>query len=163
MALSTDAFIKFLFVILAFFFLQVEFALTKEINIDADKMEIFEDEGVAVFTGKVYAQTKEMKLWADKLYVYYLKGNNTRGDTKRDIQRVIALGKVKIERGKWKAVCGKATYYRDQEKLFLEETPKVWHEENLVEGDLIIVYFNEDRSEVFSKEGGRVRVKLYGK
>lgn len=163
MALSTDAFIKFLFVFLAFFFLQVEFALTKEINIDADKMEIFEDEGVAVFTGKVYAQTKEMKLWADKLYVYYLKGNNTRGDTKRDIQRVIALGKVKIERGKWKAVCGKATYYRDQEKLFLEETPKVWHEENLVEGDLIIVYFNEDRSEVFSKEGGRVRVKLYGK
>lgn len=163
MALSTDAFIKFLFVFLAFIFLQVEFALTKEINIDADKMEIFEDEGVAVFTGKVYAQTKEMKLWADKLYVYYLKGNNTRGDTKRDIQRVIALGKVKIERGKWKAVCGKATYYRDQEKLFLEETPKVWHEENLVEGDLIIVYFNEDRSEVFSKEGGRVRVKLYGK
>lgn len=143
--------------------MQVEATFSKEINIDADKMEIFEDDGVAVFTGRVFAQTKDLKLWADKLYVYYTKGNNTKGDAKRDIQRVIALGKVKIERGNWKAVCGKATYYRDQEKLFLEETPKVWHDENLVEGDLIIIYFNEDRSEVFSKEGGRVRVKLYGK
>ncbi|MCX7613616.1 MAG: hypothetical protein N2Z40_05290 [Caldimicrobium sp.] len=133
------------------------FAL-KEINITSDKMEVFEDEGLAVFTGKVFAQSKEIKLWADKLYVYYVKG-----ETKRDIQRVIALGRVKIERGKWRAVAGKATYFRDQEKLVLEEMPKVWHDDNLVEGDLVFVYFNEDRSEVFSREGGRVRVRFYEK
>lgn len=130
----------------------------KEIDISADKMEVFEDDGVAVFTGKVFAQSKDLKLWADKLYLYYVKG-----EKKRDIQRVIALGKVKMERDKWKALAGKATYFRDQEKLILEETPKVWHEDNFVEGDLIIIYFNEDRSEVFSKEGGRVRVKIYEK
>ncbi|MCS7150230.1 MAG: LptA/OstA family protein [Caldimicrobium sp.] len=133
------------------------FAL-KEINITSDKMEVFEDEGLAVFTGKVFAQSKEIKLWADKLYVYYVKG-----ETKRNIQRVIALGRVKIERGKWRAVAGKATYFRDQEKLVLEEMPKVWHDDNLVEGDLVFVYFNEDRSEVFSREGGRVRVRFYEK
>ncbi len=153
---------SFKYIVIIFFILIVP-AFAKEINIDADKMEIFEDEGLAVFTGKVYAQTKDMKLWADKLYVYYLRGNNTKGESKREIQRVVALGKVKIEKNKWKAVCGKATYYRDQEKLYLEEDPKVWHDENLVEGDIIIVYFNEDRSEVLSKDGGRVRVKFYGK
>lgn len=130
----------------------------REIDINADKMEVYEDEGVAVFTGKVFAQSKDLKLWADKLYLYYIKG-----EKKRDIQRVIALGRVKMEREKWRAVAGKATYFRDQEKLILEETPKVWHEDNFVEGDLIIIYFNEDRSEVLSKEGGRVRVKIYGK
>ncbi|MFN4196422.1 MAG: LptA/OstA family protein [Caldimicrobium sp.] len=156
----------FLYLLIFFLFLLfVSYGYSKEneVNIDADKMEIFEDEGVAVFTGKVFATTKDMKLWADKLYVYYAKNNQTGGTGKRELQRVIAIGKVKIEKDKWKAICGKATYYKDQEKLYLEETPKVWHEDNLVEGDLIIVYFKEDRSEVFSKEGGRVRVKFYGK
>ncbi|MFN3568114.1 MAG: LptA/OstA family protein [Caldimicrobium sp.] len=148
---------------LCLLFVSAGFSKEKEINIDADKMEIFEDEGVADFTGKVFATTKDMKLWADKLYVYYTKNNQTGSTAKRELQRVIAIGRVKIEKEKWKAICGKATYYKDQEKLYLEENPKVWHEDNLVEGDLIIVYFKEDRSEVFSKEGGRVRVKFYGK
>lgn len=130
----------------------------KEININSDKMEVFEDDGLAVFTGKVFAQTKDIKLWADKLYVYYIKG-----EAKRDIQRIVAIGGVKIEREKWKAVAGKATYFKGEEKLILEENPKVWHENNLVEGDLITIYFNEDRSEVFSRSGGRVRVKIYEK
>lgn len=130
----------------------------KEININSDKMEVFEDDGLAVFTGKVFAQTKDIKLWADKLYVYYIKG-----EAKRDIQRIVAIGGVKIEREKWKAVAGKATYFKGEEKLILEENPKVWHEKNLVEGDLITIYFNEDRSEVFSRSGGRVRVKIYEK
>jgi lipopolysaccharide export system protein LptA len=133
-------------------------SIAKEININSDKMEVFEDEGLAVFTGKVFAQTKDLRLWADKLYVYYVKGEG-----KRDIQRVIAIGSVKMERDKWKAIAGKATYFKGEEKLILEENPKVWHENNLVEGDLIIVYFNEDRSEVFSRSGGRVRVKIYEK
>ncbi len=133
-------------------------SMAKEININADKMEVFEDEGLAVFTGKVFAQTKDLKLWAEKLYVYYVKGEG-----KRDIQRVIAIGSVKMERDKWRAVAGKATYFKGEEKLILEENPKVWHENNLVEGDLIMVYFNEDRSEVFSRSGGRVRVKIYEK
>lgn len=161
--LLDNALSKKILLILLIFFNQANFVHAKEINIDADKMEIFEDDGVAVFTGKVFAQTRDMKLWTDKLYVYYVKGNTTSTESKREIQRVIALGKVKIEKGKWRAVCGKATYYKDQEKLYLEESPKVWYEDNLVEGDLIVVYFNEDRSEVFSKEEGRVRVKFYGK
>lgn len=129
---------------------------SKEINITSDKMEIYEDDGLAVFTGRVYAQTRDIKLWADKLYVYYVKA-----ETRRDIQRLIALGRVKIEKNKWKAVAGKVTYFKDQERLVLEDMPKVWYEDNLVEGDLIVIYFNEDRSEVFSREGGRVRVRIY--
>lgn len=128
----------------------------REIEINADKMEVFEDEGLAVFSGKVFARNRDIRLWTDKLYVYY-----TRGEKKREIQRLIALGSVRIEKDKWRSVAGKATYFRDQEKLVLEDSPKVWYEDNLVEGDLIVVYFKEERSEVFSREGGRVRLKIY--
>jgi len=141
--------------ILGGLFLSLSLSFAKEIKISADKMEVYEDDGLAVFKGKVYAETKDMKLWADTLYIYYVKG-----EAKRDIQRAVALGSVKIEKGPWRAVAGKATYFKTQEKVILEENPKVWHEKNLVEGDLVIIYFNEDRSEVVSKEGGRVRVKI---
>ena len=145
--------------ILGFFILNIlafsESCLAKEINIVADKMEVYEDDGLAVFKGKVFAETKGMKLWADTLYVYYAKGEKG-----REIKRVVALGGVKIEKGSWKAVAGKATYFKPQEMLTLEDNPKVWHDKNLVEGDIIILYFNEDRSEVISKSGGRVRVKI---
>ncbi len=131
-------------------------AFAKDINITADKMEVYEDDGIAVFKGKVFAETKGMRLWADTLYVYYTKGKEG-----RQIQRVIALGSVKMEKGSWKAVSGKATYFKTQEKLVLEDNPKVWHDKNFVEGDIIVIYFNEDRSEVISKSGGRVRVKIH--
>lgn len=130
----------------------------REIEINADRMEVFEDEGLAVFTGKVFARNRDIKLWADKLYVYY-----TKGEKRRELQKLVALGSVRLERDKWRSVAGKATYFRDQEKLVLEDSPKVWYEDNLVEGDIIVVYFKEERSEVFSREGGRVRLKIYEK
>ncbi len=140
---------KIIFLILLFLinFLGAPYGYAREINIFADKMEVYEDDGVAVFKGKVFAETRGMKLWADTLYIYYAKG-----ESGREIKRVIALGSVKMEKGKWKALSGKATYFKTQEKLVLEDNPKVWHDKNLVEGDIIIIYFNEDRSEVIFKK-----------
>jgi len=145
---------------LYFFFLLIGLGFAKEINIQANKMEVYEDDGIAYFKGKVYAEAKGLRVWCDTLYVYYTKGNKGQGKEK-EIERVLALGGVKIEKGEWKAVAGKATYFKFQEKLVLEENPKVWQGKNFVEGDIIIIYFNEDRSEVISKEGGRVRLKIY--
>ncbi len=138
------------FLVLLFFAL----ANSGDINITADKMEVLEDEGIAIFTGKVYAEEKDLKLWCDKLYVYY-----TKTEKGREIQKGVAVGKVRIEKGKWKASAGKASYFKPEEKLILEDQPKVWYENHLVEGDIVIVYFNEDRSEVLSK-GGRVRAVI---
>lgn len=147
--------IFFIFTLIAILFFPRDL-FGREIEINADRMEVFEDEGLAVFTGKVFAKSRDLRLWTEKLYIYY-----TRGEKRREIQKLIALGGVRIERDKWRSVAGKATYFRDQEKLVLEDSPKVWYEDNLVEGDLIVVYFKEERSEVFSKEGGRVRLKIY--
>jgi lipopolysaccharide export system protein LptA len=141
--------------LIAFFvLLSFTLAISGDINITADKMEVLEDEGIAIFTGKVYVEERDLKLWADKLYVYY-----TKSEKGREIQRGVAIGKVRIEKGKWKVSAGKATYFKAEEKLILEDQPKVWYENHLVEGDIVIVYFNEDRSEVLSK-GGRVRAVI---
>jgi len=144
-----------LFVLIVFFvILSYIPAISRDINITADKMEVLEDEGLIIFTGKVFAEERDLKLWADKLYVYY-----TKSEKGRELQRGVAIGKVRIEKGKWKASAGKATYFKAEEKLIIEDQPKVWYENHLVEGDIVIVYFNEDRSEVLSK-GGRVRAVI---
>ncbi|QER42156.1 lipopolysaccharide transport periplasmic protein LptA [Thermodesulfobacterium sp. TA1] len=145
--------------LLIFFFFGIEFqslGLASEINIVANKMEVMESEGIAVFTGKVQATRGDMQVFCDKLYVYY-----TTQEEKKNITKVVALGKVVIYKGKWKAYAEKAVYYKDQEKLVLEDNPKVWNEKNLVEGDIVVLYFNEDRSEVLSKNEGRVRARFY--
>jgi len=130
---------------------------SSEINITSDKMQVFESEGVVVFTGKVFGVKGDLKVWCDQMYVYY----TTNQQGKKEVSKVIALGKVIIEKGKWKAYAGKAVYFKNQEKLVLEETPKVWHDKNLVEGDIVTIYFNEEKSEVLAKDQGRVRARVY--
>ncbi len=127
-----------------------------ELNITSDKMEVFESEGLAVFTGNVVAKKGDLKIWCDKMYVYY---KNEGG--KKVVNKIIALGRVIIEKGEWKAYADKAVYFKKQEKLVLEDNPKVWRDKNLIEGDTIIIYFNEDKSEILAKEQGRVRVMIH--
>jgi len=152
--------IKILFLIyLIFIFIFIYPLNASEINITANKMEVFESEGVVMFTGKVFGVREDFKVWCDRMYVYYI----TTQEGKKKINKIIALGRVIIEKGKWKAYAGKAVYFKNQEKLVLEETPKVWHDKNLVEGDIVIIYFNEDKSEVLAKNQGRVRASVYFK
>jgi len=150
--------IKSLFIIILFlFFPHVPFLYSSEIDITSDKMQVFESEGLVVFTGKVFGVRGDLKVWCDQMYVYY----TTTQEGKREVSKVVALGKVIIEKGKWKAYAGKAVYFKNQEKLVLEETPKVWHDKNLVEGDIVTIYFNEEKSEVLAKDQGRVRARVY--
>ncbi len=150
--------IKILFLIcLILIFIFIYSLNASEINITANKMEVFESEGVVMFTGKVFGVREDFKVWCDRMYVYY----TTTQEGKKKINKIIALGRVIIEKGKWKAYAGKAVYFKNQEKLVLEETPKVWHDKNLVEGDIVIIYFNEDKSEVLAKNQGRVRASVY--
>jgi lipopolysaccharide export system protein LptA len=153
MKLIKISFIISFFLLLIF----VPVLYSSEIDITSDKMQVFESEGLVVFTGKVFGVRGDLKVWCDQMYVYY----TTTQEGKREVSKVIALGKVIIEKGKWKAYAGKAVYFKNQEKLVLEETPKVWHDKNLVEGDIVTIYFNEEKSEVLAKDQGRVRARVY--
>lgn len=131
-----------------------------EMNISAQKMEILENEGIVAFSGNVYAVKDDLKLWCDKLYIYYSQNSTSKN---REIKKLVAIGRVIIEKGEWKAYAGKAVYFKDTETLVLEDSPKVWKGKTLIEGDIVKIYFNEERSEVISKGEGRVRVNLYEK
>ena len=130
--------------------------LAAPIDIRSEKMEVLEDEKIAVFTGKVEARKGDLRLWADRLYVYYrvVKG-------RREVQKLIALGNVRIEKDGWRSLSGKAVYFKDQDRLVLEDHPRVWHGRDEVRGAVVIIYFKENRSEVLSGEGKPVEAYVY--
>ena len=76
-------------------------------------------------------------------------------DTGR-VQNIVAVGNVRIDQGTRWAVGGQAVFDQDQRTLVLTENPVLHDGPNVVAGDRVIVYLDENRSIV---EGGRKRVK----
>ncbi len=56
----------------------------KKVDIEADHMEVLDDQKKAIFTGKVDAKRSDVTLHTDKLVVDYVKADNTDSNTKAD-------------------------------------------------------------------------------
>jgi lipopolysaccharide export system protein LptA len=72
------------------------------------------------------------------------------------VQNIVAVGNVRIDQGTRWAVGGQAVFDQGQRTLVLTENPVLHDGPNVVAGDRVIVYLDENRSVV---EGGRKRVK----
>jgi lipopolysaccharide export system protein LptA len=82
-------------------------------------------------------------------------GQTAGPDTGR-VQNIVAVGNVRIDQGTRWAVGGHAVFDQGQRTLVLTENPVLHDGPNVVAGDRVIVYLDENRSIV---EGGRKRVK----
>jgi lipopolysaccharide export system protein LptA len=76
-------------------------------------------------------------------------------DTSR-VQNIVAVGNVRIDQGARWAVGGHAVFDQGQRTLVLTENPVLHDGPNVVAGDRVVVFLDENRSIV---EGGRKRVK----
>jgi len=126
------------------------------ITIKSDRMEVIEDQNLVVFTGHVVAKRKDLTLYTDRLIVYYQKK-----DGRREIEKLVAVGHVKINKGEWVARSGKAVYFKKEEKIVLEDNPQVWQDENTIRGERIILYLNENRSVAESGPGHKAEVTIF--
>ena len=158
--MKNSLFFVFLIIFSVFWFFISASGFCGEMNISAQKMEILENEGIVAFNGNVYAVKDDLKLWCDKLYIYYSQNSPSKN---KKIKKLVAIGRVIIEKGEWKAYAGKAVYFKDTETLVLEDFPKVWKGKTLIEGDIVKIYFNEEKGEVISKGEGKVRVNFHEK
>ncbi len=143
--------------ILIFIFLIVgtSFATTP-ITIHSDRMEIIQNKQIVIFTGKVIAKKEDFTLYADRLVVHYQSKNG-----KREVTKMVASGNVRLVKDKWIANSGKATYFRKDEKIVLEDNPRIWHGDNVVRGDKITFYLRENRSVVESKPGHKAEAIVF--
>jgi len=128
------------------------------LRISSQALEADNKNMVIVFTGNVVAKQGELTIHADKAQVFYEKkeGGN-------EIREIVALGNVKIYEGDRLATGNKAVLDNREQKIVLTEQPKVWQGKDMVSGERITVFLNEDKSIVEGGPDRRVEVILYPK
>jgi outer membrane protein assembly factor BamD len=123
------------------------------IDITSDKVEAYWKENLIIFKGNVIARQKDIVIYADALEAV------TFGDGK-GVDRVTAVGNVKIQQGLRIANCQKAIFYNRDQKVVLTGDPKVVEGDNIVSGEEIIFDIEKNRIEVKGGPSGRGKAKV---
>ena len=59
------------------------------INVSSEKLNVYRDNNISVFSGNVYAEDDTIKLWSDKVSMFY-------DETKKSVYEIVAENNVKI-------------------------------------------------------------------
>lgn len=119
------------------------------VEVSADRLEADDQAQILVFSGNAVATQDDVTIHGDRLTVKYT-------GEKREIEKVIAEGSVRILQGTRVATGAKAVLYQLEERIVLTGSPKVVDGDNSVQGQEITVYLNDQRSVVTGGAGGRV-------
>lgn len=134
----------------------VFFSKSKDpVDITSDKLDFDQKKQVATFTGNVVARQAETSLEADTLKVIFAEPDQS-------LQEIIATGKevvIKLQ-GK-KALCRKMHYYAQTRKIILTGSPSIDDGKNVISGEEITFFIDEERSVVKSGQQKRVKTTIF--
>jgi lipopolysaccharide export system protein LptA len=119
------------------------------VEVSADRLEADDLAQTLIFSGNAVATQGDVTIHGDRLTVKY-------AGEKRQIERVVAEGSVRILQGMRVATGAKAILYHVEERIVLTGSPKVSDGDNSVQGQEITIYLNDQRSVVTGGAGGRV-------
>jgi len=149
------------------------------IHIKSDVMESENDTGNVIFTGNVVVTYNDITINTDKMDVVYIKTNpdkidnknknnnkentekNENKEPKKNIDKLIATGNVKITQGKKIITGNKAVYEKGPEKITITGDAQAWDDKNRIKGETIIYYVKEERSVVQGKGKDKVEAIVY--
>ncbi len=120
------------------------------IEVSADRLEADDQAQSLVFLGNAVATQDDATIYGDRLTVLY-------AGEKREIERVVAEGSVRILQGTRVATGAKAILYHVEERIVLTGSPKVTDGDNSVQGQEITIYLNDQRSVVTGGTDSRVK------
>ena len=123
------------------------------IDITSDTVEADQKQNRVTFKGNVVAKQEDVTLYANTLVMIYDP------DT-RQMKEVIAIGNVKVVQLDRRATGQKATFDQDSNKVILDGDAVVREGTNVVRGERITFYVEEERSVVEPAKGGRVSTSI---
>jgi len=127
------------------------------VTVDADKLERFGKEGLAIFTGNVVARQANSVQYADRMEVYL----DEKGDR---VLRTVSTGNVRIITKDCRTgTARRAEYYDIEQRVVLLGGARVWQDDNVVSGETITIYLSQDRSVVQGGTQERVKAVFFPK
>ena len=118
------------------------------IKITSEHLIANKKDGLVIFNGNVVARHRDGTIISDSLKVYY--------DGKDAVEKIVALGNVKINQQDRVGVCKKAVFYPDTKKIVMTGAPRVWKDGDVVTGRVITIFGDSDRMDV---EGASVIIR----
>ena len=122
------------------------------IVIDADSLEVMQQDKMATFVGNVVATQGSMTLNSDKMTVYYNEGGQRNG-----INKIEASGNVLLTTPSETAKSQYGVYDTVQETVFLVEDVVLTRDKNILKGSKLIFNIATGQSKVVRDENERVR------
>jgi lipopolysaccharide export system protein LptA len=127
------------------------------VTVDADRMESFGKESLVVFSGNVVARQDNSVQHADRMEVYL----DEAGDR---VTRTVSTGNVRIiTRDCRTGTARRSEYYNADQRVELIGNARVWQDDNVVTGEQITIYLDQDRSVVQGGKQERVKAVFYPK
>jgi lipopolysaccharide export system protein LptA len=119
------------------------------IDITSDTVEADQKTNTVTFKGNVIAKQEDTTLYANTLTILY--DPNT-----KKLKEIVAVGNVKVVQLDRRATGQKATFDQDKNKVVLDGEAVVREGTNVIRGERITFYVDEERSVVEPGKGGRV-------
>jgi len=145
------------------------FGASKEpIKIDADKLDVFDKEGRAVFSGNVVAVQGESTMNCSLMTVYYEQRNQGQGGVTQAaapgpqgddsaIKKIDCKGPVTIVSKTQVATGNDATFDRTLNKIYLTGNATLSDGPNVTKGERVVYDINTGVANIETAPGGRVR------
>lgn len=125
---------------------------TLPISVKANEMTADNKGKTAVFSGKVVAKQGDITIFSDKLVVGYADKNG-------DVEKVEAVGNVRIVQQNRTGFAGQAVYDSRSGRIVLTGNPRVVQGGDSISGKVITYYLDDDKSEVSSGGDPKARVE----
>jgi len=123
------------------------------IDITSDTVEADQKTNTVTFKGNVVAKQEDTTLYSNTLVVNYDP------DTKK-LKEIIAIGNVKVVQLNRRASGQKATFDQEKNKLVLDGEAVAREGDNVIRGERITFYVDEERTVVEPVKGGRVSTSI---
>ncbi len=138
------------------------------IEIVSDRMDAFNEKKLVIFSGNAVATQGDKEIKSDRLLLYYKKetGKKDKVGAKEiegtgDLEKIEAKGNVIVTQKARVATGDEAVYFQDSGQIIMTGNPTLRDGKNLIKGDKVIVYVNEDRGVVESDPKKRVKAVIY--
>ena len=128
------------------------------IEINADTLEVFQEENRAVFTGHVVAIQGDVRLKSEKMNVFYRNTEN-KEDAQNAIKKIDVSGSVFLSTPEETASGNFGTYDVENNKIHLNDNVVLTREKNVLKGNKLTYDMNSGRSVI----GGGAKATQGGK
>jgi lipopolysaccharide export system protein LptA len=129
----------------------------EEIRVVADRMEAETVGQKVTFSGHVKATQKDVVIYAQEMTLYY---NRDEDEKEKGLERAELTGDVRILQQERMATANKGVFLNLERKIILSGLAEVHQAGNVVKGDEIVYFIDEERSIVTSDSDSRVQAVI---